>query len=108
MAEYIDKSALYKKIAQLEELARNSYLETPSNSPCYSRYMAQLNERTAFKHLIADFPAADVEPMRHGRWIEYQIPPIICCSNCDWATDVKEKNFNYCPNCGAKMDEGNE
>lgn len=43
MDEYIDKSALYEKIAQLEELARNRYLETPSNSPCYSRYMAQLN-----------------------------------------------------------------
>lgn len=67
MAEYIDKSALYEKIAQLEELARNSYLETPSNSPCYSRYMAQLNERTAFKHLIADFPAADVAPVQ--KWI---------------------------------------
>lgn len=49
-------------------------------------------------------PRVDVEPVRHGQWIEYQIPPIICCSNCDWATDVKEKNFNYCPNCGAKMD----
>lgn len=60
MAEYIDKSALYEKIAQLEELARDRYLETPSNSPCYSRYMTQLNERTTFKHLIADFPTVDV------------------------------------------------
>ena len=50
-------------------------------------------------------PAADVAPVVHGRWVEYQIPPIVCCSNCDWATDVKEKNFQYCPNCGAKMDE---
>ena len=53
-------------------------------------------------HLISN----GVTVARHGRWIEYQIPPIICCSNCDWATDVKEKNFNYCPNCGAKMDGG--
>ena len=51
-------------------------------------------------------PAADVAPVVHGRWVEYQIPPIVCCSNCDWATDVKEKNFQYCPNCGAKMDGG--
>ena len=50
-------------------------------------------------------PAADVAPVVHRRWVEYQIPPIVCCSNCDWATDVKEKNFQYCPNCGAKMDE---
>ena len=50
-------------------------------------------------------PAADVAPVVHGRWVEYQIPPIVCCSNCDWATDVKEKNFQYCPNCGAQMHE---
>ena len=71
MAEYIDKNALYEKIAQLEELARDRYLETPSNSPCYSRYMAQLNERTAFKHIIADFPSADAAPVRHGRWLNF-------------------------------------
>ena len=47
---------------------------------------------------------ADVAPVLHGRWVEYQIPPIICCSNCDWATGIEEKNFQYCPNCGAKMD----
>lgn len=44
-------------------------------------------------------------PVAHGRWIEYQIPHVICCSNCDWATDATEKNFQYCPMCGARMDE---
>lgn len=47
-------------------------------------------------------------PVVHGRWIEYQIPHVICCSNCDWATDAAEKNFQYCPNCGARMDEVSE
>ena len=61
--EYIDKSALYEKIAQLEKLARNRYLETPSSSLCFSRYMTQLNERTALKHIVADFPSADVAPV---------------------------------------------
>ena len=42
----------------------------------------------------------------HGHWIEYQIPHIISCSNCDWATDVVEKNFQYCPMCGTQMDGG--
>ena len=48
----------------------------------------------------------EISPVRHGRWVEYQIPHIICCSNCDWATGIEEKNFQYCPNCGAKMDGG--
>lgn len=49
----------------------------------------------------------DSVPVVHGHWGEYKIPPIICCSNCDWATGIEEKNFQYCPNCGAKMDGGN-
>ena len=110
MSEYIDKSALYEKIAQLEELARNRYLETPSNSPCYSRYMTQLNERTTFKHIVADFPAADVAPVVHGRW-EY-IPQTLNtlsqlrCPFCGWwSIDPSiDGVYNYCPHCGAKMD----
>ena len=79
--EYIDKSALYEKIAQLEKLARNRYLETPSNSPCYSRYMTQLNERTYFKHIIADFPAADVEPVVHCRECKHCDPETHHCDH---------------------------
>ena len=58
-----------------------------------------------FDEMIEKLPAADVAPVVHGRWVEYQIPPIICCSNCDWATGIEEKNFQHCPNCGAKMIE---
>ena len=38
-----------------------------------------------------------------AKWIEYQIPHIIVCSNCDWGTGVKDKKLKKCPNCGAKM-----
>ena len=54
MAELIYKGALYNKVAELEETARNRVLDTPTNSPCYIRYASQMNERTALKHLIAD------------------------------------------------------
>ena len=120
MAEYIDKGTLYEKIAELEELARNRYLDTPSNSPAYPRYMAQMQERTALKHLIADFTVADVAPVRHGRWISVKNPqwPAYShdqCSICGWwntknavCRDGGKYNqahsLNYCPNCGAKMD----
>ena len=113
MTEYIDKSALYEKIAQREELARNRYLDTPTNSPCYSRYMAQLNERTALKHLIANFPAAEVAPVAHGRWIHSRYEDcceqfeLVKCSQCNheaYAIAFYVRNGNYCPNCGARMD----
>lgn len=111
MAEYINKSALYEKISQIEELAMNRYLETPSNNPCCSMHLEQLNERTAFKHIIADFPSADVAPVRHGRWEKQS--GLYSCSECgktcpyDVQADVIEYwACNYCPNCGAKMDGG--
>ena len=30
------------------------------------------------------------------------------CSVCDWETGNQGTRFNYCPNCGAKMDEVNK
>ena len=81
MAEYIDKGALYEKIAQLEEIARNRYLDTPSNSPAYQRYLAQMQERTALKHLIADFPAADAVS-------------VVRCKDC-----IRRYDTDECPMC---------
>ena len=105
MDEYINKNVLYETIAQLEELARNRYLDTPSLY--YPMYMTQLNERAYFKQIITDLPTADVTPVRHGRW-ENGNPICPVCGGdkfkdldadiwCDWQPA-------FCPNCGAKMD----
>lgn len=45
-------------------------------------------------------PAADVEPVRHGRWKRYG-RNLGECSNCGEIVNIR---YNYCPNCGAKMD----
>ena len=111
MDEYIKKNALYEKIAQLEEFSRDRYLKIPSDSPYHLRYMAELAERTYFKRIIADFPAADVEPVRHGRW-ENGNPICPVCGG-DKFKDLDADIWSdwkpaFCPNCGAKMDERNE
>lgn len=60
---------------------------------------------------LADIPAADVQPVRHGRWIEVT-PKHSRCSVCDTTCLIAvypiSKGANYCPNCGARMDGDTE
>lgn len=56
---------------------------------------------------IKQFPAADVAPVRHGRWEQHLLPLAWKCSVCRYNTSnraLKYNHMNYCPNCGAKMD----
>ena len=69
-------------------------------------------------------PTLDVEPVKHGHWehgkeISRTYIGDACigisyegwhCSECDWAVmvDAQKINFNYCPNCGCRMDEVND
>lgn len=50
---------------------------------------------------ISNIPAADVAPVVHGRLIKPN--PFGNCSVCGFLIDIRDY-FNYCPNCGAKMD----
>ena len=52
---------------------------------------------------IKNAPTVEAREVVHGEWIEYEVPHIICCSECDWGTSIDEKGFNFCPNCGARM-----
>lgn len=58
--------------------------------------------------IVKELPAADVAPVRHGRWGDNGIPEsILCgCSVCGFTCGAS--SFFYCPSCGAKMDGENE
>ncbi len=103
MAEYIEKEALYRKIAELEECVRNLYLNSAPNTPERTIYNARMNELTIMKFMVADFPAADVAPVAHGRWEKGCV-----CSNCTMHSGPRNETsaiyYRYCPFCGAKMD----
>lgn len=58
---------------------------------------------------IESAPTIDAVPVVHGRWEKSQHNGYLVCSSCrdvyvdnDW---VDGKKWNYCPNCGAKMDK---
>jgi len=60
---------------------------------------------------IQFFPTVEAEPVRHGHWINhfddlFPMESTVECSICgekEWMMTII--NHNYCPNCGAKMDE---
>ena len=57
--------------------------------------------------VIESLPAVDAAPVVHGRWIDHKDEHQ--CSVCREHTIVdyyvwKHAKYDYCPNCGAKMD----
>lgn len=88
MAEYIDRKSV------LDELCRDN-CERTYDGTCHNCRMTET---------IANFPAADVAPVVHGWWIFNDDWWEFRCSLC--GSHVGNiKKYNYCPNCGAKMDK---
>lgn len=82
MADYISREAA---LADFERCNRKNPTWTPQ----------------MVKTLLMRIPAADVEPVRHGRKIEDgDIGVFYLCSLCG---ECLPYGANYCPNCGAKM-----
>ena len=57
---------------------------------------------------IKGMKAADVAPVVHGRWVPTKAPFMNECKDCSVCgyRTVWGHRYNYCPNCGAKMDGG--
>ena len=57
--------------------------------------------------IISEVPTIEAEPVRHGRWVHaktYYESDECNCSLCGQLMTTKiGKRMNYCPNCGAKM-----
>ena len=74
--------------------------------------------QAALKRMIDNAPTVDAVEVVHGRWEIKEYPITGCkkitCSICSYWVDrgpAWNKNWgfhHYCPNCGAKMDGGNE
>ena len=112
----IDADALYKAMQDAEELARRRVLDTestlpyPTNlNPAYTRYLAQMDERTKAKEMVADAPTVDAVPVKHGRWVTDGIvmdDGELLMTRCTACGTPYEYGYEmpYCPNCGAEMD----
>ena len=59
---------------------------------------------------IEIIPAADVAPVRHGEWeivVGSNGKEYMVCTCCRVSQDLTGV-FTYCPNCGSKMDGGED
>lgn len=92
MAEYIEREAAIDAIMKV-------YVRTAG-------YKARERVFEAEK-AVHRLPAADVAPVVHGRWIEqekYTFGVMYDCSICGNRILDNGHSWNYCPNCGARMD----
>lgn len=101
MSDYIDRAALGIGLCNRDIFREKSYAD---------------GWNAAVK-ILKEAPAADVREIKHGKWIKMDIipdDPDYFCSECRNFIDVAtgkatpiERGLLYCPNCGTKMDGGN-
>ena len=92
MAEYIEREALRDALYDADAITMNGV------------------------KILNQFPSTDVSPVRHGRWevvtgvFTPGGDPLLRCPVCkakesEHLCGVESRaHWNYCPNCGAKMD----
>ncbi len=61
---------------------------------------------------------ADVQPVRRGKWDTHDVVKVLCsgktldgfcqCEACGDVFPLAYSEYNYCPNCGARMDGDTE
>lgn len=66
----------------------------------------QCGLETAFE-LLCGLPPADVRPVVHGEWVEYDDDyGALCCSVCE-KDAPDDTRWPFCPHCGADMRDDN-
>ena len=85
MAEYISRE---KAIKELREVYENEY---PTASGDFDEYASH-----DVPNVLRNIKVADVQPIRHGRWID--------CTFYDPCEKSWEQNYEFkCSNCGHKI-----
>lgn len=95
MTEYISRE---EAIKELREVYENEY---PTASGDFDEYASH-----DVPNILRNMKAADVQPVKHGKWELTDNPSFRKCSECGawWSSDITDNYFtNYCPKCGARM-----
>lgn len=100
MARYIDADNLINELSA-------------ACMPIYEKGITGiLGDNSSIVDIINEQPTADVQEVKHGDWLKPGNDPIDnkqwICSECKGLTETAyycgHCYYNYCPNCGARMD----
>ena len=99
MAEYIEKEAVVRYLKGYSEKELNSM------SPYGMITSSVLNK---VERAISEIPAADVQIVRRGKWVDMELGELYKCSVCRRIINFEKVDFyNFCPQCGADLREDN-
>lgn len=105
--EYIEREALKEDLIESHNRLRMIY----DSLAVGEKKLLCERELTAFSEAILRVkaaPAADVVEIKHGEWISDDADILFHCSKCETqistSWDYEGLDWNYCPDCGAKMD----
>ena len=101
MAEYTERQKAIDLFYRVDP-------ENDGSDGCTVVYKVGNYSSDEIEAMLSDLPAADVAPVRHGRWkiIKSAIENAVC-SCCGRRFQSYYEAYSYCPNCGAKMDKEN-
>ena len=119
MAEYIEREAFIDRYRKLlcEDCDRRKGMKNGKMRFCYEIGEAPCRACSVDDMLsyVDDFPAADVQTVRYGRWghrwvcsnMTGYVFACSCseCGNPTYRISTLEPMPPYCPNCGASMTE---
>ena len=103
MAKYIDREALVEWLKRIP-------LKDLSDGLGLCRVIMEDDFKKAIKKMPKGI-IVDVAPVRHGRWVKqdkYAFGTFYDCSICDNRILDTGHSWNYCPNCGCRMDGGDD
>lgn len=110
MDKYMKKSDVIAYIRKEAKEAQSAFEELGGESGIIAEAFEDLANE------LEDFPAADVAPVRHGKWERIgtagkNLPLYPCCSVCGIVSaayrtqwEGLQGEWKFCPYCGARMD----
>lgn len=110
MAEYVERDKILERMDLVVIYARGVSGDDP-----ISKNITDIV--AGMRDIVAMAPAADVAPVMYGEWVSLTdcANAGVYCSVCHkkvykedyaWCNKRNKVRSNYCPNCGAKMKDG--